>query len=123
VNDVVEPMVMTSFEASKKIHKPVELIFIDGAHEYEFAKLDLQSWYPKIIYGGWICFHDSYSEGVFPLLREFILNSASFRIKGSYGTILYGQKKRKISVIDHYWNFFFLFFKHLTVHIFAPYKK
>src|SRR5215471_7219286 len=32
---VVEPLVMTSEEAARDFREPVELVFIDGAHEYD----------------------------------------------------------------------------------------
>ncbi len=38
VDDIVTPIVKTSEEAAKEFDRPVELIFIDGAHEYEFVK-------------------------------------------------------------------------------------
>ena len=60
LHDIVNPIVLTSEEAAKNFNKPIEFIFIDGDHEYEFAKLDFQLWYPKLITGGIMAFHDSF---------------------------------------------------------------
>ena len=59
VGEVVNPIVETSVDAARDFADPVELAFIDGAHELEMAKLDLDVWLPKIIEGGWITMHDT----------------------------------------------------------------
>jgi predicted O-methyltransferase YrrM len=46
VDDVVVPLVKTSEAAANDFSEPVELIFIDGAHEYEFVKQDFNLWFP-----------------------------------------------------------------------------
>jgi hypothetical protein len=60
---------MNSLEASKHIGF-VGMIFIDGSHDYENAKLDYNLWYPKLITGGIIAFHDSYRFGPAKVIRE-----------------------------------------------------
>ncbi len=67
VDDIVVPLVKTSEDAAKNFDEPIELIFIDGAHEYESVKLDFDLWFPKVINGGIMAFHDTlgYWEGPF----------------------------------------------------------
>jgi MMP 1-O-methyltransferase len=59
VEDLVVPVVKTSEAAAAAFDKPVELIFIDGLHDYDAVMLDFQLWYPKVIEGGIMAFHDS----------------------------------------------------------------
>ncbi len=62
IESIVVPMVKTSIEASKLFaNSSVELIFVDGSHDYESVKLDFKSWFPKVMQGGIIAFHDSAS--------------------------------------------------------------
>lgn len=59
VDDIVVPIVKTSEEASKGWSKPVEFLFIDGAHEYEFVAKDFLLWFPQLIEGGTIALDDT----------------------------------------------------------------
>ncbi len=44
--------------ASVFADKSVDLIFVDGSHDYESVKRDLDVWAPKVSVGGIICGHD-----------------------------------------------------------------
>ena len=59
VKDVVEPHVDFSEAVARTFDEPVELIFIDGLHEYEGVKADFDAWFPKVINGGRMAFHDT----------------------------------------------------------------
>jgi len=48
-----------SFEVVKKWNKPIDLLWIDGNHDYEAVKQDYQQWEPFLKVGGIIAFHDS----------------------------------------------------------------
>lgn len=59
VADLITPMKMTSIEASEKFKdKTVDFIFIDGAHDYDSVKEDIDAWLPKVKSGGLICGDD-----------------------------------------------------------------
>lgn len=61
VDDVIIPMVKTSKEVARDWNTPVELLFIDGAHEYEFIEKDFLLWFPHLIENGIIAIHDTTS--------------------------------------------------------------
>lgn len=80
VDDIVHPLVMSSQEAAQTFDKPVEFIFIDGAHEYEFVALDFQLWFPKVIPGGIMAFHDTIGfKGPREFVNKFVFGSRHFR--------------------------------------------
>ena len=60
LSDYIKPLVMSSEEASKIVDSEIELVFIDGSHTYESARLDFNSWKNKIKVGGILAIHDIY---------------------------------------------------------------
>ena len=56
-----------------KLSKPVNVIFIDGDHSYEGCKADIDNWYPQMVVGGVMLFHDcdETSPGVVRAVHEF----------------------------------------------------
>jgi len=65
VEDIVHPIIEYSELAVKKYPgKPIELLFIDGDHRYNYVKLDLDLWTPFLIPGGIVALHDSTYVGV-----------------------------------------------------------
>jgi predicted O-methyltransferase YrrM len=59
VEDRVVPMIMTSEAAAQGWRKPVRLLWIDGDHRYESAKLDFLLWEPHLADGGILAMHDT----------------------------------------------------------------
>lgn len=55
----VNPMVMTSEQASQGWNRPVSLLWIDANHDYEFVKKDYDLWTPFLISNGILAFHDA----------------------------------------------------------------
>ena len=51
----------------------VGFLYIDGDHSYEGVKRDLEAWYPKVVKGGVIGFHDYLNDayGVNRFVNEF----------------------------------------------------
>jgi predicted O-methyltransferase YrrM len=112
VADYVEPKVMTSKEAAVSFSDPVELCFIDGAHEYEFVKEDCDLWFPKIINGGIIAFHDTISwPGPKKVVEENIFKAPNIRKAGFVDSISYGTKVEKNNFFDRARNRYILFLK------------
>ncbi len=80
VDNLVVPVVKTSEQAAREFLHPVELIFIDGDHDYESVKRDFELWYPKLVTGGVIAFHDSTVwPGPKAVVRQAIYRSRHFK--------------------------------------------
>lgn len=93
LDHLVTPMVMTSLEAARAVVDPIELIFIDGAHEYEAVRADFEAWFPRVIDGGVMAFHDTASwNGPGRLVRESVFGSPRFRRVGIAGSITWAEK-------------------------------
>jgi hypothetical protein len=60
-----------SEKAIKKINEYVDFIYIDGNHEYEYVKKDLELYWKKLNKKGIIAGHDIQCEGVSKALLEF----------------------------------------------------
>lgn len=79
VEDMVKPMRESSAQVAAKWSGPVELLWIDGAHEYEFVLQDYQLWEPFLIEGGTIAFHDSPMPGPWKVLEDHLYKGTKFR--------------------------------------------
>ena len=55
----------------------IDFVFIDGMHQYEQCKRDIENYYPKIKSGGYIFGHDyhAWKNNVDRAVNEFILES------------------------------------------------
>jgi MMP 1-O-methyltransferase len=80
VENQVVPMIMTSEAAVKGWDKPVRLLWIDGDHRYEPAKLDFTLWEPHVVEGGIIAMHDTIrKKGPKRVLWENVFGSGRFQ--------------------------------------------
>jgi predicted O-methyltransferase YrrM len=115
VDDVVVPIVKTSEEAEKDLRgSSVELLWIDGAHEYELVKLDFELWFPYLIEGGWIALHDSTVWPGPKLIAEKMLKSKHFKNMGFVDSIILGQKVKHNKMRDRLKNRLLLLTKRFT---------
>lgn len=62
LQDYIEPIVMTSVDASIRVPDELDLIFIDGSHTFESARNDYLHWKPKLRPGGVLAIHDVYDS-------------------------------------------------------------
>ena len=62
VLDVVQPLEGYSFEFAGGFTDPIDLLFIDGAHEFDAVLQDYEQWSPMLRPGGMIAFHDVVME-------------------------------------------------------------
>ena len=114
VDDIVIPIVKTSEEAAKHWNgKPVEFLWIDGSHEYDMVKLDFDLWYPHLIEGGIIAFHDTGPSGPGPrkVVENNIYRSKNFINVGFINSITFAQKVSKNSLKDRLRSRYVLFLK------------
>jgi MMP 1-O-methyltransferase len=80
VKDHVIPMIMTSQEAAKGWNQPIRLLWIDGDHGYEPAKLDFTLWEPFLVEGGILALHDTIrKQGPKQVLWENVFLSSRFQ--------------------------------------------
>jgi predicted O-methyltransferase YrrM len=60
--DTVIPMICDSKVAADAWGTPLALVFIDGGHAYETVLADYCSWYPHLMPGGRLLFHDLFED-------------------------------------------------------------
>jgi len=82
VDDIITPIVKTSVDAEKEWDMPIELLFIDGAHEYDLVKQDFELWYPHVIKNGMVLMHDTNPSISLPgpvrVCKEYLIDSGNF---------------------------------------------
>ena len=54
----VTALQMQSLAAATTFKTPVDMVFIDGNHDYEAVKADILAWRPLLVEGGLLCGHD-----------------------------------------------------------------
>jgi len=130
VEDIVVPVVKTSEDAERDWDgKPIELLWIDGEHEYEMVKLDFNLWSPYLIEGGTIAFHDTTAwPGPKRVVKEKIYNSHDFANAGFIDSLTYAQKVGANSLVDRLRNWWVLFLNGVyelgaSLHLPKPIKK
>ena len=77
VSTVINPIKKNSVDASKLYEdESLDFVFIDASHEYDDVKNDINSWYPKVKKGGYLCGHD-YNNfiGVTQAVNELIIGN------------------------------------------------
>ena len=73
VADLVRPMKMTSHEARQHFaDHSVEVRYIDGSHEYEDVRLDINDWSSALADGAMAAFNDAFWPGVYKALNETV---------------------------------------------------
>jgi len=95
----VNPIVDTSENASKLFKEKVELIFIDGAHEYEYVEKDFKCWYPKMVDEGIMAFHDSDRESVIGVLKKYVYGMPYLYDIKTFETTTYAKKQSAHNII------------------------
>lgn len=115
VEDILVPVIKTSEDAELDWDgKPIELLWIDGDHTYKIVKLDLDLWFPYLIEGGIIAFHDTIAfPGPRILVAEKIFKSHYFTNTGFVDSLTYARKVRVNSLVDRLRNRWVLFLKDL----------
>ena len=101
IADLITPIVKTSEEAARDFNLPVELIFIDGLHEYEFARQDFELWFPKVIDGGIMAFHDTNGRsGSTRVVDEMVYRSNHFKEVRFADSITAARKVTSNTIFD-----------------------
>lgn len=83
VTDSVRHVRKLSDEALGDVEGAIDLLYIDGAHRYGPARSDMVSWGAKVLPGGTLLVHDSWSSiGVTGALLRTYLTSDEWRYMG-----------------------------------------
>jgi predicted O-methyltransferase YrrM len=72
----VEPIKCLSTQVAKTWNKPIHLLFVDGSHYYEEVLADFSGFFPRVVGGGIVAFHDvdETKPGVLRAWNEFFKN-------------------------------------------------
>lgn len=93
VSELVEPIFMTSQDAIKNWHTPIDLLFIDAAHDYYNVKEDFK-WAQFLKDGGYIVFHDvlNPAEGPARVFIEEVIGSLNYSSFGAVDSVMFAKK-------------------------------
>jgi len=93
VSNVIDPIFKKSEDAIKGWQKPIDLLFIDAAHDFENVKKDFL-WEEYLSDGGLIVLHDGLEAVLGPagMYIQRVLNSGDFKNFGTVDSILFAQK-------------------------------
>ena len=72
VADIVHPISLPSVQAARCWEREIDLLFVDGQHDYESVLADLKAWYAYISVGGHILLHDYGLPGVQKAVKKFL---------------------------------------------------
>lgn len=87
VKNIVKPIKGNSVDVSKTYPlESIDFVFIDAAHDYQSVKEDIEHWFPKIKYGGWISGDDYDWEGVNRAVEYHFGNKVTI-IKSSHNNL------------------------------------
>jgi predicted O-methyltransferase YrrM len=80
ITELVTPIASLSQPAADDFHEPIELLFVDGSHEYDLVLEDFEKWVPKVVDGGWVAFHDTtWTAGPRKVVGQAVYRSSRFK--------------------------------------------
>jgi MMP 1-O-methyltransferase len=94
ISELVRPIASLSQPAADDFDEPVELLFVDGSHEFDLVLEDFEKWVPKVVDGGWVAFHDTtWTEGPRKVVGHAIYRSRRFKdVRFVAGSLTVGRK-------------------------------
>jgi predicted O-methyltransferase YrrM len=79
---------LPSQAARQEVPRPIDLLYIDGAHRYQPARDDIRVWGASVATGGTILIHDAFcSVGVTGAIVTELLTSRDVRYVGRVGSL------------------------------------
>jgi predicted O-methyltransferase YrrM len=102
VADLVTPIASLSQAAADGFDEPIELLFVDGSHEYDLVLEDFEQWVPKVVDGGWVAFHDTtWTAGPRKVVGQAVYRGRAFRdVRFVVGSLTLGRKVGRNSLAD-----------------------
>jgi predicted O-methyltransferase YrrM len=80
ISALVRPVASLSQAAAAGFDERIELLFVDGAHQYDLVLEDFEKWVPKVVDGGWVAFHDTtWTAGPRKVVGPAIYRSRRFK--------------------------------------------
>jgi predicted O-methyltransferase YrrM len=106
IADLVRPIASLSQPAADEFEEPIELLFVDGSHEYDLVLEDFEKWVPKVVEDGWVAFHDTtWTAGPRKVVGEAIYRSKRFReVRFVVGSTTVARKVQRNSLPDRLRN-------------------
>lgn len=91
VRQLVEPIRATSHDAAHELRLAgIDVLFVDGSHEYEDVLQDVRDWGPRLGAWGVLGFNDPFWPGVNRALREEVAQVGSpFRVPAFFDNTLF----------------------------------
>lgn len=88
----------TSVDFAKVFNQEIDVLFIDGSHEFDSVNLDIKSLEPKVKVGGYILFHDYIPgfTGVCPAVDKYLDEKKPELISGVKREYCHILKVRKV---------------------------
>ena len=102
IAELVRPVPSLSQAAADGFDEPIELLFVDGSHEYELVLEDFERWVPKVVDGGWVAFHDTtWTRGPRKVVGSAVYRSRRFKdVRFVVGSMTVGRKVEENSLLD-----------------------
>jgi predicted O-methyltransferase YrrM len=102
ITDLVTPMASLSQAAADDFEEPVELLFVDGSHEYDLVLEDFEKWVPKVVDDGWVAFHDTtWTAGPRKVVGQAIYRGRAFKdVRFVVGSLTVGRKVARNKLVD-----------------------
>jgi len=102
IAELVRPVPSLSQAAAEGFDEPIELLFVDGSHEYELVLEDFERWVPKVVDGGWVAFHDTtWTRGPRKVVGSAVYRSRRFKdVRFVVGSTTVGRKVEENSLLD-----------------------
>jgi predicted O-methyltransferase YrrM len=88
VDDRVRHVRKPSDQAPDDVEGQIDMLYIDGAHRYRFAKSDIERWGARVRPGSSMFIHDSYNAGGVMLAQlQLLFCGRAFRYVGRSGSL------------------------------------
>ena len=106
IADLVTPIASLSQPAADDFDEPIELLFVDGSHEYDLVLEDFEKWVPKVVDGGWVAFHDTtWTAGPRKVVGQAVYRSRGFKdVRFVVGSLTVGRKVGRNGLADRVRN-------------------
>ena len=102
IAELVTPIPSLSQAAAEDFDEAIELLFVDGSHEYDLVLEDFEKWVPKVIDGGWVAFHDTtWTKGPRKVVGQAVYRSRRFsEVRFVVGSLTVARKVARNSLVD-----------------------